>query len=97
MSAATADGFVTLSVRVTPRSARSEIVVMADGVWRIRLSSRPVDGAANDELVKLLAKAFGVSKTDIVIAAGSASRNKIVRIFRLDADTFDSVAKRFLP
>lgn len=71
---------ITITVRVTPRSSRSEVVGMADGVLRVRLTSPPVDGAANEELVRVLAKAYHVPKSDIVIISGINARTKLVRI-----------------
>lgn len=71
---------ITITVRVTPRSSRSEVVGMADGVLRVRLTSPPVDGAANEELVRVLAKAYHVSKSDIAIISGINARTKLVRI-----------------
>jgi uncharacterized protein (TIGR00251 family) len=71
---------ITITVRVTPRSSRSEVVGMADGVLRVRLTSPPVDGAANEELVRVLAKAYRVPKSEIVIISGINARTKLVRI-----------------
>jgi uncharacterized protein (TIGR00251 family) len=71
----------TLSIRVTPRSSKPGI-----GEWKvdpggrpfleIRVSAAPADGAANDELVKLLAKALGVPKGSVRIVSGPTSRLK---------------------
>lgn len=71
---------ITITVRVTPRSSRSEVVGMADGVLRVRLTSPPVEGAANEELVRVLAKAYHVPKSEIVIISGINARTKLVRI-----------------
>lgn len=91
----TNDRCVTLSVRVTPRAARSEIVGIENELWKVRLAAPPVEGAANTELIKLLAKTFDVSKSDVEIASGTASRNKIVRISGIDESGVKAVAKRF--
>lgn len=53
---------------------------MADGCYKIRLKAAPVDGKANRELLKWLAKQFGVSGADVVIKTGLASRSKSVEI-----------------
>ena len=83
-----------LSVRVTPRASRSEITGFADDVLKVRLASPPVDGAANAELVKLLAKALGLAKRQIEIVSGSASRNKIVQIAGISPDELVKVLKQ---
>jgi uncharacterized protein (TIGR00251 family) len=74
-----------LAVRVTPRSARPGL-----GGWRtgadgreeleIRVAEPPADGAANDAVVKLLAKALGISRSELAIVSGSTSRHKRIAI-----------------
>ena len=71
---------VTITVRVIPRASRSEIVGEYGDALKIKLASPPVDGAANEELVKLLSKTFSVSKSSIEIIAGHTSKTKQVRI-----------------
>ena len=84
---------VTIDVRVVPRASRSEIVGFHDGALKIRLTSPPVDGAANAELIKLLAKKFAVAKSDISIVAGETSKNKRIKINNLSQSKFDEVTK----
>ena len=74
-----------LSIRVTPRSAKPGI-----GGWRadaegreeleVRVSEAPADGAANEAVVKLLAKALGLSRSELSIISGATSRHKRVAI-----------------
>ena len=74
------DGVLTFKVQVVPRASRSELVGEHDGALRVRIAAPPVDGAANDELVRLLARAFGVPRSAIDITAGHASKLKTVRV-----------------
>ena len=74
------DGYVLIKIRVVPRASKSEIVGEHDGTLRVRISAPPVDGAANAEVVKLLAKSLGVSRTDLVIVSGQTSKTKQLRI-----------------
>ena len=74
---------ITFTVRVVPRSSRSEIVGEVDGVLKIKLKAPPVDGAANDELVKLLAKYFNTAQSQVQIVSGFQSRTKTVRVSNL--------------
>jgi uncharacterized protein len=76
------EGALTFKVRVVPRASRSEIVGEHDGALRIRIAAPPVDGAANEELVRLLARAFGVTRSDIAITAGQTAKLKTVRVNR---------------
>jgi hypothetical protein len=70
-----------LKIRVLPRSSISEVVgEMSDGTLKIKLTTPPIDGKANEELIKLLAKHFSVAKIDIQILQGLKSKNKIVEI-----------------
>ena len=74
-----------LAVKVTPRSAKPGI-----GGWRsgadgreqleVRVAEAPSDGAANEAVVKLLAKALGISRAEVKIVSGAASRHKRVAI-----------------
>lgn len=73
------DGAI-IDVRVIPRASRSAIAGTRDNALLVRLSAPPVDGAANAELIELLADTLGISKRDIAIVGGERSRGKRVRI-----------------
>jgi uncharacterized protein (TIGR00251 family) len=71
---------VTFAVRIVPRASRSEIVGEHDGALRIRIAAPPVEGAANRELTRLLAKQFKVPQTSVEIISGTSSKHKTIRI-----------------
>ena len=72
---------VTFRVRVSPGSRQSKIShEMADGSFKVFLSSPPEKGKANLELVKLLSREFGVDKENVQIISGRGSRVKLVAI-----------------
>jgi uncharacterized protein (TIGR00251 family) len=71
---------VIFSVRVVPRASKSEIVGEHNGALKVRIASPPVDGAANEELIKFLAKSFGVPRNAVEIVSGHSSRLKKVTI-----------------
>jgi uncharacterized protein (TIGR00251 family) len=71
---------VRFSVRVQPRASRSEVCGSFNGALRVRLQAPPVDGAANEALVSLLADALGVTRRQVRILAGAASRSKVVEV-----------------
>ena len=70
----------TVSVRVVPRASREGVAGFEGGVVRIRLNAPPVEGQANEALVRFLSKALGVPKNRITLVAGEKGRNKIVRV-----------------
>jgi uncharacterized protein (TIGR00251 family) len=85
------DGSVTFKVCVIPRSSKSEIVGEHYRSLKIKLTAPPVDGAANAELIKVLAKHLGVPKADIEIVAGETSKNKRVRVTGADPERLAAI------
>jgi uncharacterized protein (TIGR00251 family) len=77
---------VDLEIRVIPRAGRSGFAGLRDGALLVRLAAAPVDGAANAELIALLAKTLDIPKRDITIVSGERSRSKRVRIAGLDRE-----------
>lgn len=69
---------VRLAVRVQPRAAQSEVAGLFGDRIRIRLAAPPVDGAANEALVRFLAETFGLPSRAVTITGGHASRSKTV-------------------
>ena len=69
---------VRFEVRVQPRASRSEIVGEQEGALRVRLAAPPVEGAANDALIELLADLLNIPKRDIRIVTGTTSKRKII-------------------
>lgn len=72
------------TIKVKPNSKQQKITEEADGSLTIHLKSPPVNGKANEELIKLLSKNFDVPKSRITIKLGLSSRQKVVEI---DSDT----------
>jgi uncharacterized protein (TIGR00251 family) len=67
-------------VKVKPNAKQQKIAEQSDGSLNIHLKSPPVDGKANEELIKLLAEKFNVPKSSIRIKSGISSRQKLVEI-----------------
>ena len=69
-----------VTVRVIPRASKAGVAGRRGDALLIRLNAAPVDGAANAELIDVLADAYGVSKRSVEIVSGERSRQKRVRI-----------------
>jgi uncharacterized protein (TIGR00251 family) len=74
-----------LKVRVIPRAKRSGVDGMRGDAWLIRLQAPPVDGAANEELISVLAKLLDVPKRAVTIVGGERAREKRVHVAGIDA------------
>ena len=79
-------GRVMLSLRVTPRAHR-ETLTVEQGQLRVRLRAAPVDGAANDALIALLAERTGLPRRDITLLRGATARLKQLAIAGQTADS----------
>lgn len=75
----TEDGLV-LNLHIQPRASRNEVCGVQDNALKIRLTSPPVDGAANKLCREFLAELFRVPKSAVEIVSGETSRHKRVRI-----------------
>jgi len=71
---------LVISVRAKPRSSVSELQLEPGGTWIARLTSPPVDGKANAELIALVAKQFGCAKSAVCVLSGGSARLKLVKI-----------------
>ena len=71
---------VRFRVRAQPRASRTEIAGAHGDALRIRLAAPPVDGEANDELLRFLARKLGVARGAVSIVAGEAGRDKLIEV-----------------
>jgi uncharacterized protein (TIGR00251 family) len=69
-----------IQVKVKPNARQSVLSRMDDGTWLAQLKAQPVDGKANEELVGLVARHYGCSRSAVSIKGGASGRNKWVRI-----------------
>lgn len=68
-------------VKVIPRSSLNKVEKLGEGDYKVKLTAPPVDGKANDALVKVLAEYFDVSKSSISIVGGKTTHIKIIDVF----------------
>ncbi len=71
---------LVLFLRVQPRAGRTALGEVVEGRRKLHVKAPPVEGKANQELVKFLAKTLGVPRRAVEIEAGETGRNKRVRI-----------------
>ena len=76
---ATKEG-VSLAVHVQPKASKTECAGLYGGALKIRIAAPPIDGEANDELIRFLANRCSVPRASISIQAGASSRQKRVGI-----------------
>ena len=88
----TGDG-ILFNVHVQPRASRCEICGVQEGELRLRLTSPPVEDAANRQCVELISKALGVAKSRVSIKSGAKSRHKVVRVEGVDQASLLALSK----
>jgi len=79
------EGSVTIRLRVQPRAPRTEITGEHAGAIKLKVAAPPVDGRANEECRRFLAKLLKVSATSVEIISGDSSRDKVIRVSNISA------------
>jgi uncharacterized protein (TIGR00251 family) len=74
------DNVVVVAIRVQSRGSRNEIQGVKDGRLRIKTTAPPADGKANKDVIRQLAKEFGVPPSRVTLKSGSSNRNKTIVI-----------------
>jgi uncharacterized protein (TIGR00251 family) len=69
-----------VTIKITPNAKKTEIVNCDDDVFKIRIAAKPVDGKANDELIRFLSKEWKIPQAQILIIQGRTSKNKVIEI-----------------
>jgi uncharacterized protein (TIGR00251 family) len=73
-----------ITVRIVPRASRDVVVGMRAGALLVRVTAPPVDGAANEALIRVLSRRLGVAKGGIRIVTGRTSKVKVVEVAGID-------------
>ena len=76
----------TITIHVVPRARRTEVAGNHGDAVRIRVAAPPVDGAANEELVRFLAERLGVARAAVQLKAGAGAKRKIVEVAGRSSD-----------
>ena len=86
-----------MTVRVTPRAGRTAVTRYADGILHVKLAAPPVEGAANDALLHLLADILGIGVRSLRIVSGQHGRLKRVEIGPLEPAALDAMLRACAP
>ncbi len=79
---------IQFAAAIQPRASRNQILGIHNHCLKIKLTSPPVNGAANQACIKFLAKAFGISPSRVSIVKGETSKNKTIQFEGMDPETF---------
>ena len=71
---------ISLHIKVKPGSFKDEITFDAEGTLTVKIREKPIDGAANDYLIKYLAKQFKLNKSCVSLEKGSTSKYKTINL-----------------
>jgi len=80
-------GGARLHIRVQPRASRTEVAGLHGDAIKLRVAAPPVEGAANEKVIRFLADVLDVGRQQITIASGLAGRKKTVHVSGIDAAT----------
>ena len=79
---------IQFAAAIQPRASRNQILGIHNHCLKIKLTSPPVNGAANQACIKFLAKAFSISPSRVSIVKGETSKNKTIQFEGMDPETF---------
>jgi uncharacterized protein (TIGR00251 family) len=77
---------VLLSIKVQPRASSNEIGELLGNELRVKVTAPPVDAAANEALIRLLAETLDCSRSQVELVRGHTSRHKVVKVFGLSEE-----------
>jgi hypothetical protein len=81
---------MTLNVRVQPSAKKDEITGwMDDGTLKVKVRGKPLEGKANESLIKFFSETFDIPRNNIEILSGDKSRNKRLKINGIGKETID--------
>jgi uncharacterized protein len=80
---------IKISVKVSPGSAKNEVVGLTNDLWRIKVAAPADKGKANKELIDFLSKKLGLRKGNLEIITGQTSHHKVVAVEGLTREEVD--------
>lgn len=83
-------------MQITPNAKKTEVIGVLDDALKLKLQAQPIEGKANDALVKFLAAALSVPRSAVTITHGHTNKRKLIEI-RSATLTAEEVERRLLP
>jgi uncharacterized protein len=77
---------IVLRVRVQPRASRTDAAGLHGNALKVRLTAPPVDGAANEALIRFLAERLGIARAGVRVVSGAGGRAKLVAVAGVSAE-----------
>ena len=87
------DGRITLTLHNQPGAKKTEFAGLHGDALKIRLAAPPVDGKANEALIKFVAEALGLPKSAVNLKSGQTSRRKVLEVSGTTSETVASFAQ----
>jgi uncharacterized protein (TIGR00251 family) len=85
---------LTFDIQVTPHASSAQVVGVQEGVLKVRVTALPVEGAANEACIKLIAKTLALKKSQLEIFAGAKSRKKTVLVKDISREELEMNIRR---
>ena len=89
-------GGVRLAVQITPNAKKTEVIGVLDDALKLKLQAQPIEGKANEALVRYLAEALSVPRSAVTITHGHTNKRKLIEV-RSENLTVEAVAHALLP
>lgn len=74
------DGSISLTLHIQPGAKKTEFAGLHGDALKIRLAAPPVDGKANEALIRFIANTLGLAKSAVSLKSGQTSRRKVVEV-----------------
>jgi uncharacterized protein len=84
---------VLFEIHVNPYASRAEFAGVREGILKVKVTAPPVEGAANEACIKLLAKELGLKKSQLEIFAGAKGRKKTILVTDITLPELDRITK----
>jgi len=88
----TADGRITLTLHIQPGAKKTEFAGRHGDALKIRLAAPPVDGKANEALIKFIAETLRLPKSAVNLKSGQTSRRKVLEVSGAEASAVAALA-----